>query len=84
MTSQLVLHCLRLFTETIVKTTQENISAETRRKEFVRADSGMLCTMCDTSHKDIVHNHASGELKLLAITLKGGQSESQGTREVWC
>ncbi|XP_041816046.1 interleukin-1 beta [Chelmon rostratus] len=60
--------------ETIVKTT-ENVSTGGIRGNFQRVNSVKLCTLCDTSQKDIVHK--SGALNLQAITLRGGHRESK-------
>lgn len=68
--------CLFVVIETIVKTT-ESFSTGATRGRFLRVHSGNLCTLCDTSHKDVVQR--SGELTLQAITLKGGHSERKGT-----
>ncbi|XP_035524519.1 interleukin-1 beta [Morone saxatilis] len=61
-----------LLDETIVNTT-ENFSLGAERKTFQRVNSENMCTLCDTDQKAIVHG--SGEIKLQAITLKGGNCE---------
>ncbi|XP_070845243.1 interleukin-1 beta [Chaetodon trifascialis] len=60
--------------ETVVKTT-ENVSTGVTRGKFQRVNSVRLCTLCDTSQKDIVHQ--SGAMNLKAITLQGGHCESK-------
>lgn len=72
----LIRRLLLLSTETTVKTTV-NLAME-MRKIFQRLNSVEKCTLCDTSQKDLVHE--SGEFRLQAITLKGGNSERKGTR----
>ncbi|XP_051268391.1 interleukin-1 beta [Dicentrarchus labrax] len=61
-----------LIEETIVKTT-EDFSLGAKKKTFLRVNSGNICTLHDTDQKAIVHG--SGEIKLQAITLKGGNCE---------
>ncbi|XP_073333722.1 interleukin-1 beta [Pagrus major] len=61
-----------LVEDTIVKTTV-NFSAEERRSQFQRFGSVRQCTLCDTSKKDLIC--VSEEMKLQAITLKGGHRE---------
>ncbi|XP_076614644.1 interleukin-1 beta isoform X2 [Chaetodon auriga] len=58
--------------ETIVKTS-ENVSTAVTQGKFQRVNSVRLCTLCDSSQKDIVHE--SGALNLQAITLQGGHCE---------
>ncbi|XP_059213365.1 interleukin-1 beta isoform X2 [Centropristis striata] len=60
-----------LVTETVVETTGNSSSGVQRT--FQRLNSVKLCTLCDMSQKDVVQ--ATGELKLQAVTLKGGNSE---------
>ncbi|XP_040012581.1 interleukin-1 beta [Xiphias gladius] len=61
-----------LMDETIVKTV-ENFSTGERKITFQRVNSVRECTLCDTTKKDVIY--ASGELKLQAVTLKGGQGD---------
>ncbi|XP_031730975.1 interleukin-1 beta [Anarrhichthys ocellatus] len=60
-----------LVTETIITMT-ESSSADLKRR-FRRISSWEVCTLCDTSQKEVVQ--ASGDIKLQAITLKGGNCE---------
>ncbi|XP_078144453.1 interleukin-1 beta [Centroberyx gerrardi] len=57
-----------LVDETIVKKGQNFTMSE--KKTFRRVNSVKQCTICDTSQKDMVR--PLGDLKLQAITLKGG------------
>ncbi|KAK9532193.1 hypothetical protein VZT92_009591 [Zoarces viviparus] len=66
-----------LVTETII-TMNESPSAALRR--FQRLSSGEVCTLCDSSQKEVVR--ASGDTKLQAITLKGGNYERKVTFKV--
>uniref|UniRef100_A0A3Q1GGD9 Interleukin-1 beta n=1 Tax=Acanthochromis polyacanthus TaxID=80966 RepID=A0A3Q1GGD9_9TELE len=58
--------------ETVVKT-DRNWSTGDGRVTFQRVNSGMQFSLCDSVQKDIVQQ--SGDLKLQAITLKGGHYE---------
>ncbi|XP_068561672.1 interleukin-1 beta [Cebidichthys violaceus] len=60
-----------LVTETIITMTERSSTSLMRR--FQRISSEEFCTLCDISQKDIVR--ASGDIKLQAITLKGGNCE---------
>ncbi|KAM7368535.1 hypothetical protein PAMP_012869 [Pampus punctatissimus] len=57
--------------ENIVKTVHDSATG-VKKSVFHRVNSVKQCTLCDTSHKDLVH---TGDLKLQAITLKGGNHE---------
>lgn len=69
--------CLHLSTDSIVKTS-ENFTVGEKRSTFKRFGSVNLCTLCDTSKKDVIC--VSEEMKLQAITLKGGHCERKGRR----
>nr|CCV66726.1 interleukin-1 family member 2 [Sparus aurata] len=61
-----------LVEDSIVKTS-ENFTVGEKRSMFKRFGSVNLCTLCDTSKKDVIC--VSEEMKLQAITLKGGHCE---------
>ncbi|XP_037607763.1 interleukin-1 beta [Sebastes umbrosus] len=63
-----------LVTETIVAATESSSAGV--NKIFLRINSEDRCTLCDTSKKDVV---TSGDLKLQAITLSGGNCERKVT-----
>lgn len=68
--------CLHLYTETVVEMTK-SVSTGREKALFRRVSSVNVCTLCDEEHKDVVQR--SGELELVAITLKGGNYERKGT-----
>ncbi|XP_023148907.2 interleukin-1 beta-like [Amphiprion ocellaris] len=59
--------------ETVVKTDRNSSTRGETRVTFERVNSGTQFSLCDSVQKDIVQQ--SGDLKLQAITLKGGQYE---------
>ncbi|XP_036972566.1 interleukin-1 beta [Acanthopagrus latus] len=61
-----------LVEDSIVKTT-ENCTMGEKRSKFKRIGSVNLCTLCDTSKKHVIC--VSEEMKLQAITLKGGHGD---------
>ncbi|KAM9337990.1 interleukin-1 beta [Symphorus nematophorus] len=58
-----------LVEETIVKTTVD-YSTDEKKGKFIRLNSREVGTLCDDENKDVIQD--SGELKLQAVTLKGG------------
>lgn len=69
--------CIHFSIDSIVKTT-ENCTMGEKRSKFKRIGSVNLCTLCDTSKKHVIC--VSEEMKLQAITLKGGHGDRKGMR----
>ncbi|XP_072309871.1 interleukin-1 beta [Eucyclogobius newberryi] len=69
--------CDAVLESLIEETTIETLESNRTERKFFRANSVNLCTLCDIAQKDIIQH--SEELKLHAITLKGGNTEQKVT-----